>query len=158
MYGRNFHIPTALHFAKSSPRKLSATVLWYLCTIFTLAHKLFYWNTLRRWQTGMERQPLRSQGMQGHSVTRVRCNELVSIVLEGCRMSVDVNWRYLQLLLSLFMVLILLSLFPLANGPILPENEIWNVIIQLTCGLRAIHQANLSCRFDKIRNGIFFVC
>lgn len=34
-----------------------------------------------------------------------------------------------------------------ANGPILPENEIWNVIIQLTCGLRAIHQANLACRF-----------
>lgn len=33
-----------------------------------------------------------------------------------------------------------------ANGPILQENEIWNVIIQLTCGLRAIHQANLACR------------
>jgi PAB-dependent poly(A)-specific ribonuclease subunit 3 len=41
--------------------------------------------------------------------------------------------------------------FPLsaANGPILEENEIWNVIIQLTCGLRAIHQANLACRYDS---------
>jgi PAB-dependent poly(A)-specific ribonuclease subunit 3 len=34
----------------------------------------------------------------------------------------------------------------LANGPILQENDIWNIIIQLTCGLRAIHQANLACR------------
>lgn len=33
-----------------------------------------------------------------------------------------------------------------ANGPILQENDIWNIIIQLTCGLRAIHQANLACR------------
>ncbi|CAG9799996.1 unnamed protein product [Chironomus riparius] len=33
-----------------------------------------------------------------------------------------------------------------ANGPILQESEIWNIIIQLTCGLRAIHQANLACR------------
>lgn len=29
----------------------------------------------------------------------------------------------------------------------LQENDLWNIIIQLTCGLRAIHQANLSCRY-----------
>ncbi|CAO1314321.1 unnamed protein product [Diamesa tonsa] len=33
-----------------------------------------------------------------------------------------------------------------SNGPILQESEIWSIIIQLTCGLRAIHQANLACR------------
>lgn len=36
--------------------------------------------------------------------------------------------------------------YNLANGPMLQENDIWNIIIQLTCGLRAIHQANLACR------------
>ncbi len=38
------------------------------------------------------------------------------------------------------------SLQRTANGPILQESEIWSIIIQLTCGLRAIHQANLACR------------
>ncbi|CRK95864.1 CLUMA_CG009311, isoform A [Clunio marinus] len=33
-----------------------------------------------------------------------------------------------------------------ANGPILQENELWHLIIQLTCGLKGIHQANLACR------------
>lgn len=52
----------------------------------------------------------------------------------------------------------------IANGPILQESEIWNIIIQLTCGLRAIHQANLACRceisfrdfFIKSINSCFF--
>lgn len=41
-----------------------------------------------------------------------------------------------------------------ANGPMLQESEIWNIIIQLTCGLRAIHQANLACRFVSYLNAI----
>lgn len=32
------------------------------------------------------------------------------------------------------------------TGTLLPENEIWSVIIQLSAGLRAIHQAGLACR------------
>ncbi|XP_073841798.1 poly(A) specific ribonuclease subunit PAN3 isoform X3 [Musca autumnalis] len=32
------------------------------------------------------------------------------------------------------------------NGPLLPEATIWAIIMQLTAGLRAIHQANLACR------------
>ncbi|KAL5291436.1 PAN3 family protein [Megaselia abdita] len=32
------------------------------------------------------------------------------------------------------------------NGPLLPESTIWAIIMQLTAGLRAIHQAGLACR------------
>lgn len=32
------------------------------------------------------------------------------------------------------------------NGPLLPETTIWAIIMQLTSGLRAIHQAGLACR------------
>ncbi|XP_059216129.1 PAN2-PAN3 deadenylation complex subunit PAN3 isoform X3 [Stomoxys calcitrans] len=32
------------------------------------------------------------------------------------------------------------------NGPLLPEAKIWAIIMQLTAGLRAIHQAGLACR------------
>ncbi|XP_055321590.1 PAN2-PAN3 deadenylation complex subunit PAN3 isoform X4 [Sitodiplosis mosellana] len=32
------------------------------------------------------------------------------------------------------------------NGPYLPETEIWAIIMQLTAGLRAIHQAGFACR------------
>lgn len=32
------------------------------------------------------------------------------------------------------------------NGPLLPETEIWSIVMQLTAGLRAIHQAGLACR------------
>ncbi|GAB0094648.1 PAN2-PAN3 deadenylation complex subunit PAN3 [Sergentomyia squamirostris] len=32
------------------------------------------------------------------------------------------------------------------NGPMLAENEIWFIIMQLTAGLRAIHQSGLACR------------
>ncbi|XP_075163489.1 poly(A) specific ribonuclease subunit PAN3 isoform X5 [Haematobia irritans] len=32
------------------------------------------------------------------------------------------------------------------NGPLLPEATIWAIIMQLTAGLRAIHQAGLACR------------
>lgn len=31
-------------------------------------------------------------------------------------------------------------------GPLLAETEIWSIVMQLTAGLRAIHQANLACR------------
>lgn len=33
-----------------------------------------------------------------------------------------------------------------STSTLLPENEIWSVIIQLSAGLRAIHQAGLACR------------
>lgn len=36
------------------------------------------------------------------------------------------------------------------NGPLLHETEIWTIIMQLTAGLRAIHQAGLACRFVLI--------
>lgn len=32
------------------------------------------------------------------------------------------------------------------NGPLLAEATIWAIIMQLTAGLRAIHQAGLACR------------
>ncbi|XP_032596131.1 PAN2-PAN3 deadenylation complex subunit PAN3 isoform X3 [Drosophila grimshawi] len=32
------------------------------------------------------------------------------------------------------------------NGPLLPESTIWSIIMQLTAGLRAIHQAGLACK------------
>nr|XP_014090375.2 PAN2-PAN3 deadenylation complex subunit PAN3 isoform X1 [Bactrocera oleae]XP_014090377.2 PAN2-PAN3 deadenylation complex subunit PAN3 isoform X1 [Bactrocera oleae]XP_036219816.1 PAN2-PAN3 deadenylation complex subunit PAN3 isoform X1 [Bactrocera oleae]XP_036219817.1 PAN2-PAN3 deadenylation complex subunit PAN3 isoform X1 [Bactrocera oleae] len=32
------------------------------------------------------------------------------------------------------------------NGPLLPEATIWSIIMQLTAGLRAIHQAGLACK------------
>uniref|UniRef100_A0A1B0FP62 Pan3 C-terminal knob domain-containing protein n=1 Tax=Glossina morsitans morsitans TaxID=37546 RepID=A0A1B0FP62_GLOMM len=32
------------------------------------------------------------------------------------------------------------------NGPLLPEATIWAIIMQLTAGLRAIHQAGLACK------------
>lgn len=35
------------------------------------------------------------------------------------------------------------------NRTLLPETELWSIIMQLTAGLRAIHQANLACRYDK---------
>ncbi|XP_058835746.1 PAN2-PAN3 deadenylation complex subunit PAN3 isoform X1 [Topomyia yanbarensis] len=38
------------------------------------------------------------------------------------------------------------SLHRTAGNVLLPENEIWSIIIQLTAGLRAIHQAGLACR------------
>lgn len=34
-----------------------------------------------------------------------------------------------------------------STGPLLPETEIWSIIMQLTAGLRAIHQCGLACRF-----------
>ena len=34
-----------------------------------------------------------------------------------------------------------------ATSTLLAENEIWSVIIQLSAGLRAIHQAGLACRY-----------
>lgn len=34
----------------------------------------------------------------------------------------------------------------MATGPMLPENEIWSLIMQITAGLKAIHQAGLACR------------
>lgn len=33
------------------------------------------------------------------------------------------------------------------TGPLLHETEIWAIIMQLTAGLRAIHQAGLACRY-----------
>lgn len=33
-----------------------------------------------------------------------------------------------------------------ANGPLLSEATIWAIIMQLTSGLRAIHQAGLACK------------
>lgn len=38
------------------------------------------------------------------------------------------------------------------NGALLPESEIWSIIMQLTAGLRTIHQAGLACRlvFDWV--------
>ncbi|XP_055846663.1 PAN2-PAN3 deadenylation complex subunit PAN3 isoform X2 [Episyrphus balteatus] len=33
-----------------------------------------------------------------------------------------------------------------SNGPLLPEATIWAIIMQLTAGLRAVHQAGLACR------------
>ncbi|XP_034658924.1 PAN2-PAN3 deadenylation complex subunit PAN3 isoform X1 [Drosophila subobscura] len=33
-----------------------------------------------------------------------------------------------------------------SNGPLLPEATIWSIIMQLTAGLRAIHQAGLACK------------
>uniref|UniRef100_A0A182WIF7 PAN2-PAN3 deadenylation complex subunit PAN3 n=1 Tax=Anopheles minimus TaxID=112268 RepID=A0A182WIF7_9DIPT len=38
------------------------------------------------------------------------------------------------------------SLHRAAATSLLPENEIWSIIIQLSAGLRAIHQAGLACR------------
>uniref|UniRef100_A0A182Y1C5 PAN2-PAN3 deadenylation complex subunit PAN3 n=1 Tax=Anopheles stephensi TaxID=30069 RepID=A0A182Y1C5_ANOST len=38
------------------------------------------------------------------------------------------------------------SLHRTAATSLLPENEIWSIIIQLSAGLRAIHQAGLACR------------
>ncbi|XP_059620155.1 PAN2-PAN3 deadenylation complex subunit PAN3 isoform X1 [Phlebotomus argentipes] len=38
------------------------------------------------------------------------------------------------------------SLQRTVNGPMLAENEIWFIIMQLTAGLRAIHQSGLACR------------
>jgi PAB-dependent poly(A)-specific ribonuclease subunit 3 len=32
------------------------------------------------------------------------------------------------------------------NGPLLPENEIWSIIMQITAGLRTIHASGLACR------------
>lgn len=33
-----------------------------------------------------------------------------------------------------------------SNGSFLPETEIWAIVMQLTAGLRAIHQAGFACR------------
>lgn len=33
-----------------------------------------------------------------------------------------------------------------SNGAYLPETEIWSIIMQLTAGLRAIHQSGFACR------------
>lgn len=38
------------------------------------------------------------------------------------------------------------SLHRAAASTLLPENEIWSIIIQLSAGLRAMHQAGLACR------------
>lgn len=37
----------------------------------------------------------------------------------------------------------------MGNGPMLPENEIWSLIMQITAGLKAIHQAGLACRWGR---------
>ena len=34
----------------------------------------------------------------------------------------------------------------MATGPMLSENDIWSLIMQITAGLKAIHQAGLACR------------
>lgn len=34
----------------------------------------------------------------------------------------------------------------MTTGPMLAENEIWSLIMQITAGLKAIHQAGLACR------------
>lgn len=34
----------------------------------------------------------------------------------------------------------------MGSGPMLSENEIWSLIMQITAGLKAIHQAGLACR------------
>lgn len=93
------------------------------------ALRRFYRNTSLRSATAMGRQVPRFQEMLDLSVTKVLCSELV------------------RNLTSMVVWLMINVIDFEANGPILQENEIWNVIIQLTCGLRAIHQANLACRF-----------
>lgn len=34
------------------------------------------------------------------------------------------------------------------NGPLLTEAELWTIVMQLSAGLRAIHQAGLACRLE----------
>lgn len=38
------------------------------------------------------------------------------------------------------------------NGPLLNETEIWTIVMQLTAGLRAIHQAGLACRYGYYKS------
>lgn len=38
-----------------------------------------------------------------------------------------------------------------SNGTYLPETEIWSIVMQLTAGLRAIHQAGFACRYVNER-------
>lgn len=130
--GKSSHIRIASHSVKSSPQKHSEITLSYWCTTYMQVRRRFYRNTSHQLQTAMEIRAQRSQVMHDLSVTKAHCNELV-------RISFVNNWK------GCFMR----ETWSTANGPILQENEIWNVIIQLTCGLRAIHQANLACRFDK---------
>lgn len=91
------------------------------------ARKRFFRNTLLLSPTAMERRGQRFRATRGHSVTKVRFSG--QVIDEGKEKKQKITVRTFT-----------------ANGPILQENEIWNVIIQLTCGLRAIHQANLACR------------
>lgn len=104
------------------------------------ARKRCYRNTSHQLPMAMERLVQRSQVMHDPSVTKAHCNELV-------RNSFENNGGTGLTFVFAFT----------ANGPILQENEIWNVIIQLTCGLRAIHQANLACRFDNIFMANIFI-
>lgn len=131
MCGRSFRIQIASRFVKSSPQKHSAITHLYWFTISMPDRKHCYRNTSRQSPTAMERQAQLFLAMLGLLVTRALCNELVK----------KKN--------NLLIIFIILCKNILANGPILQENEIWNVIIQLTCGLRAIHQANLACRFVR---------
>jgi hypothetical protein len=85
----------------------------------------------------MHRLARRFQVMPDHLVIRIRCNERVRLMTQ----QICVDWLHF--------------LLALANGPILQESEIWNIIIQLTCGLRAIHQANLACRCDSFFSLLF---
>lgn len=34
-----------------------------------------------------------------------------------------------------------------ASGALLPEAELWSMLVQLTAALRAIHAAGLACRY-----------
>lgn len=38
-----------------------------------------------------------------------------------------------------------------SNGTYLPETEIWSIVMQLTAGLRAIHQAGFACRYSHMQ-------
>lgn len=128
--GKSSRIQTAWRSEKSSQQKLSAIAHSYLCMIFMPARKRFSRNTLHLSPTAMERRVQRFLATRGHSVTKVRFSGQVSDERKWWKIEITV-WTFT------------------ANGPILQENEIWNVIIQLTCGLRAIHQANLACRWGN---------
>lgn len=131
--GRNFRIRIVWRFAKSSQQKHSETTRSYWCTTCMPDLRRYYRNISHQWPTAMEWRVRHFRVMRGLSVTKAHCNGLVRID------EMLTNWRFGW---------VICSLFHSANGPILQENEIWNVIIQLTCGLRAIHQANLACRWE----------
>lgn len=96
--------------------------------IFIWDPRTYSKSSLRLFRMAMEARELGFQAMLDLSATKALCKELV-------RKTMKMKTRFINN-----------SPFIQANGPILQENDIWNVIIQLTCGLRAIHQANLACR------------